>query len=185
MHPALLPLVHYGFAALFLALVLGFKALDSTGMIYLILKLAAYIYGPLLGLFAFAMFTLRAVSGRALVAVCVAAPLLGVAVAEWVVDMGRPAARGTKECGKLAVTRECKEFVMNTVEALEAQAEKLSPADRSRLMEHLVALLDADAEVEAEWQAVADARQGELDAGKVQPVAYEDAIARLDARFPG
>jgi Na+/proline symporter len=77
--------VHLGFALLFLALVLGFKALDSASMIYLILKLAGYTYGPLLGLFAFAMFTPRPVSGRALVAVCVAAPLLC-----GVLDFGQP-----------------------------------------------------------------------------------------------
>ena len=77
--------VHLGFAALFLLLVLGFKALDSTSMIYLILKLAGYTYGPLLGLFAFALFTPRAVSGRALVAVCLAAPALCA-----VLDFGQP-----------------------------------------------------------------------------------------------
>ncbi|MFN3305016.1 MAG: sodium:solute symporter [Roseateles sp.] len=77
--------VHLGFAALFLALVLGFEALGSISMIYLILKLAGYTYGPLLGLFAFAMFTPRAVSGRALVAVCLAAPALCA-----VLDFGQP-----------------------------------------------------------------------------------------------
>ena len=77
--------VHLGFAVLFLALVLGFKALDSTSMIFLILKLAGYTYGPLLGLFAFALFTPRAVSGRALVAICVAAPLLCAGL-----DFGQP-----------------------------------------------------------------------------------------------
>ena len=77
--------MHLGFAALFLALVLGFRALDSSSMIFLILKLAGYTYGPLLGLFAFAMFTPRAVSGTALVMVCVAAPLLCA-----VLDFGQP-----------------------------------------------------------------------------------------------
>ncbi|HEY8877414.1 MAG TPA: sodium:solute symporter [Roseateles sp.] len=77
--------VHLGFALLFLVLVLGFKALDSASMIFLILKLAGYTYGPLLGLFAFAMFTPRAMSGGALVAVCVAAPLLCA-----VLDFGQP-----------------------------------------------------------------------------------------------
>lgn len=77
--------VHLGFALLFLALVLGFKALDSTSMVFLILKLAGYTYGPLLGLFAFALFTPRAVSGRALVAVCLIAPLLCA-----VLDFGQP-----------------------------------------------------------------------------------------------
>ena len=77
--------VHLGFTVLFLALVLGFKALDSASMIFLILKLAGYTYGPLLGLFAFAMFTPRAVSGRALVGVCLIAPLLCA-----VLDFGQP-----------------------------------------------------------------------------------------------
>ncbi len=77
--------VHLGFAVLFLLLVLGFKALDNASMVFLILKLAGYTYGPLLGLFAFALFTPRPVSGRALVAVCVAAPLLCA-----VLDFGQP-----------------------------------------------------------------------------------------------
>lgn len=77
--------VHLGFALLFLLLVLGFKALDNASMVFLILKLAGYTYGPLLGLFAFALFTPRPVSGRALVAVCVAAPLLCA-----VLDFGQP-----------------------------------------------------------------------------------------------
>ncbi len=77
--------VHLGFAALFLALVLGFKALGNPSMIYLILKLAGYTYGPLLGLFAFALFTPRRLSGRALLAACLAAPLLCA-----VLDFGQP-----------------------------------------------------------------------------------------------
>ena len=77
--------VHIAFAVLFLAMVLGFKALDSASMIFLILKLAGYTYGPLLGLFAFALFTPRAVSGRVLLAVCVGAPVLCA-----VVDFGQP-----------------------------------------------------------------------------------------------
>lgn len=77
--------VHLGFAALFLALVLGFKALDSASMIFLILKLAGYTYGPLLGLFAFALFTPRRLPATALVAVCMAAPLLCAAL-----DFGQP-----------------------------------------------------------------------------------------------
>jgi len=77
--------VHLGFAVLFLALVLGFKALDNASMIYLILKLAGYTYRPLLGLFAFAMFTPKALPGRTLVAVCLVAPALCA-----VLDFGQP-----------------------------------------------------------------------------------------------
>jgi Na+/proline symporter len=73
--------VHLGFALLFGALVLGFKALDDPSMIGLILKIAAYTYGPLLGLFAFGVFTRRRLRGRWLPVVVLAAPLVC-----WLID---------------------------------------------------------------------------------------------------
>jgi Na+/proline symporter len=68
--------VHLSFALLFMMLVMIFKDLDDPSMIGLILKVAAYTYGPLLGLFAFGMFTQRAVRDRAVPGVAIAAPLL-------------------------------------------------------------------------------------------------------------
>ena len=68
--------VHLGFAFLFLLLVLGFKAADNPSMIGVILKLAAYTYGPLLGLFAFGMMTRRMPIDRFVPFVTVGAPLL-------------------------------------------------------------------------------------------------------------
>jgi Na+/proline symporter len=68
--------VHLGFAALFLLLVLGFKALDDPSMIGLILKIAAFTYGPLLGLFGFGILTRRRVRDAWVPAVAVAAPAL-------------------------------------------------------------------------------------------------------------
>jgi Na+/proline symporter len=68
--------VHLGFALLFMLLVMVFKALDDPSMIALILKIAAYTYGPLLGLFAFGMFTTRVVRDRVVPMVAIAAPLL-------------------------------------------------------------------------------------------------------------
>jgi uncharacterized sodium:solute symporter family permease YidK len=68
--------VHLGFALLFLALVLGFQALDDPSMIGLILKIAAYTYGPLLGLFGFGVFTQRVVRDRWVPAIALAAPAL-------------------------------------------------------------------------------------------------------------
>jgi hypothetical protein len=46
-----------------------------------------------------------------------------------------------------------------TVEALEAAALQLAPADRARLVDGLIATLDADPEVEEAWAT-------EVDAGK-------------------
>ena len=68
--------VHGGFALLFLALVLGFRAVDDAHMIGLVLKIAGYTYGPLLGLFAFGLLTRRVVRDRAVPAIALAAPLL-------------------------------------------------------------------------------------------------------------
>jgi len=62
---------------------------------------------------------------------------------------------------------------------------QLSPKDRSRLLERLIASLDADAEVEQAWDTVAVERDAQLDSGVVEPVPFEEAIARLEARFPG
>jgi hypothetical protein len=45
--------------------------------------------------------------------------------------------------------------------------------------------LDADADVEAAWDAVAAARESELDSGTAKAVPLADALARLEAQFPG
>jgi hypothetical protein len=68
--------VHLAFALLFLAMVLVFKWVDNPSMIVVILKLASYTYGPLLGLFAFGMLTTRTLCDRLVPWVTVGAPLL-------------------------------------------------------------------------------------------------------------
>jgi Na+/proline symporter len=68
--------VHLGFALLFLVLVMMFKLADSPSMIGVILKLAAYTYGPLLGLFAFGMLTRRTLTDRLVPIVTIGAPVL-------------------------------------------------------------------------------------------------------------
>ncbi|MBW8902080.1 MAG: sodium:solute symporter, partial [Massilia sp.] len=68
--------VHLGFAALFLAAVMVFKWADSPSMIGVILKLAAYTYGPLLGLFAFGILTRRTLADKLVPFITIGAPLL-------------------------------------------------------------------------------------------------------------
>jgi Na+/proline symporter len=68
--------VHLGFALLFLLLVLLFKWVDNPSMIGVILKLAGYTYGPLLGLFAFGMMTTRTLQDRLVPVVTIGAPIL-------------------------------------------------------------------------------------------------------------
>jgi hypothetical protein len=68
--------VHLGFALLFLVMVLFFKWVDNPSMIGVILKLASYTYGPLLGLFAFGMMTTRSLNDRLVPVVTIGAPIL-------------------------------------------------------------------------------------------------------------
>lgn len=70
-----------------------------------------------------------------------------------------------------------------SLEALQAEVLRLSPSDRSRLLERLIVSLDSDAEVEAAWDAVADARENEVSSGAVSAVPLEEAMTRLEARF--
>lgn len=72
-----------------------------------------------------------------------------------------------------------------TLEALQAEVLRLSPKDRARLLDRLIASLDTDAEVEAAWDDVAAAREAEISAGTVQQVPLHAALSRLEARFPG
>jgi hypothetical protein len=73
----------------------------------------------------------------------------------------------------------------SNLEVLQAEVLRLSPADRARLLDRLVASLDVDASVDAAWDAVADQREQELASGTVDAVPLEVAIARLETRFPG
>ncbi len=73
---------------------------------------------------------------------------------------------------------------MNTpLEALEAEVLKLTPADRSHLLERLIASLDSDPEVEEAWAREADRREAKLESGSVTAVPGDEAIARLRARL--
>jgi Na+/proline symporter len=72
--------VHIAFAAIFLALVLAFDGLGSPSMITVILTIAAYTYGPLLGLFAFAILTRRRPDDRWVPAIAIVAPLACYAI---------------------------------------------------------------------------------------------------------
>ena len=68
--------VHLGFTAIFMIVVLVFKQIDSSSMISVILKVASYTYGPLLGLFAFGILTKRTVNDDMVPQIAVAAPIL-------------------------------------------------------------------------------------------------------------
>ena len=70
-------IVHGCFALVFLGCILVFRWINDKSIIQVILGLASYTYGPLLGLFAFGIFTRRSIKYlRGVPWVCVASPLL-------------------------------------------------------------------------------------------------------------
>ena len=68
--------VHLSFAAIFLLFVMVFEWIGSQSMIGVILKIAGYTYGPLLGLFVFGIVTRRQVNDALVPFVTIIAPLL-------------------------------------------------------------------------------------------------------------
>lgn len=71
---------HIGIAAVFVGFILVFKTLNSTSVIDAIYILCSYTYGPLLGLFVYGLFTKRKVQDRLVPYVCVASPLICLAI---------------------------------------------------------------------------------------------------------
>ena len=67
---------HFSFAFIFFIVVLGFKLVDNKSIIDVILKVAGFTYGPLLGLFAFGILTKRIINDHLSLYVCLLAPLL-------------------------------------------------------------------------------------------------------------
>ena len=70
-----------------------------------------------------------------------------------------------------------------TLEALQAEVMRLSPADRARLLDRLVASLHAEAEAASD--ELADEREAELNSRIAPAVPLDVAVARLEARFKG
>ncbi|ABG58324.1 sodium:solute symporter [Cytophaga hutchinsonii] len=70
--------VHIGFSMLFFVIIVLFKEFnEGTTVIKTVLKAAAYTYGPLLGMFAFGIFSKhRTVTDRWVPVVCIVSPLL-------------------------------------------------------------------------------------------------------------
>lgn len=71
---------HIGMAVVFVLFILVFRALNSTSVIDAIYILCSYTYGPLLGLFAYSLFTRRPTNDRRVPYICLAAPIICLAI---------------------------------------------------------------------------------------------------------
>ena len=71
---------HIGVAAVFVFFIILFRIVNSTSVIDAIYVMCSYTYGPLLGLFAYGLFTRRGTNDRLVPYIAVAAPLLCFAI---------------------------------------------------------------------------------------------------------
>lgn len=76
-------IVHVAFSVLFLIVILIFDKINQRAVIVAVLEVAAYTYGPLLGLFSFGVLTKYKVRDCWVPVVCVFAPVLSLAIAHY------------------------------------------------------------------------------------------------------
>lgn len=67
------------------------------------------------------------------------------------------------------------------VEVLEIEVLNLPPAERSRLLDRLLASLDQDPVWEESWAQEIDRREAEIAAGRATWLPGDDVVARLRA----
>ena len=67
------------------------------------------------------------------------------------------------------------------LESIAAEAFKLTPEDRVRLAERLLASVFADDDVEQAWAEEVERRIQEIEGGRAQLIPAADAIARVRA----
>jgi len=69
------------------------------------------------------------------------------------------------------------------LEAVEAAALQLAPAERAKLVERLIASLDADPAVEEAWAAEVERRNAEIESGAATPLPGPETLAALKERY--
>lgn len=69
------------------------------------------------------------------------------------------------------------------VEVLEIEVLNLPPAERSRLLDRLLASLDPDPDWEDAWAKEIDRREAEIAAGRAAWVPGEEAVARIRSQL--
>jgi len=76
--------VHLAFTVIFFLLILIFKWINDKSIVYLIMSIAGYTYGPLLGLFAFGILTKRTINIRfSILSIALIAPVITFLINEY------------------------------------------------------------------------------------------------------
>ena len=69
-------MVHVSFALLYLLVIIAFRPFHDDSLISIIFDVAGFTYGPLLGLYAFGLFTKRQVDDRWVPCIAVLSPVI-------------------------------------------------------------------------------------------------------------
>lgn len=69
-------MVHIGFSLLLMAVIMLFRAVNDQSVISALFTVAGYTYGPLLGMFAFGLFTKREIRDRYMPLIAILSPIL-------------------------------------------------------------------------------------------------------------
>ncbi|MDR1199385.1 MAG: sodium:solute symporter [Prevotellaceae bacterium] len=80
--------VQFVLAILFVLLIIMFNILKNDAVINMVYQIAAYTYGPLLGLFMFGIMTKMKTFDKAVPAICVAVPVICFAIEKYVFSFG-------------------------------------------------------------------------------------------------
>ncbi len=70
-----------------------------------------------------------------------------------------------------------------SLEALESEVLRLPTIDRTRLLDRVVASLDADASRDAAWDALAARRDAEIEQGTAEAVSLDEVLSHLRAEL--
>ncbi|WP_020531171.1 sodium:solute symporter [Flexithrix dorotheae] len=68
--------IHFGFTLLIFLIILIFNKINNDSVLAAFIQTTGYVYGPLVGLFAFGLFTQKEVNGRWIPFLCIASPVL-------------------------------------------------------------------------------------------------------------
>ena len=80
-------LVHIGFAIILLIVIVAFKQINNQAIISKLFTVAGYTYGPLLGLFAFGLFTKINVRDKFVPLICLLSPIICFVLNEYSVQL--------------------------------------------------------------------------------------------------
>ena len=70
--------IHFGFTVLIFILIIVFKQVNNESVLYAFIRTSGFIYGPLLGLFIFGIYSKRTLADKLVPYICIATPVISI-----------------------------------------------------------------------------------------------------------